>query len=249
MRSPTGDPSSRSSRRSSRTACRDPRNHEAALEFEELLRSREVTPATIAVLDGIPRIGLDAEGVRRIAEEELSKASVRDLPILAALGAVRGDHRRGDRSPRGARRHPGLRHRRPRRRAPRRIGDLRRVGRRADAGRDADHGRERGRQERARHRGDPRAPRDPERAGRRLRHLDLPGVLAARVRIRARLASRLGRAGGRDHGGPRRARIAARASWSRTRSRPSSSGIPRSTTPCSPRRSPRPRRPGCTARR
>ena len=63
-----------------------PRNHEAALEFEELLRSRGVTPATVAVLDGVPRIGLDADGVRRIAEEELSKASVRDLPILAALG-------------------------------------------------------------------------------------------------------------------------------------------------------------------
>ena len=63
-----------------------PRNHEAALEFEQLLRSRDVTPATVAVLDGVPRIGLDAEGVRRIAEEELSKASVRDLPILAALG-------------------------------------------------------------------------------------------------------------------------------------------------------------------
>ncbi len=63
-----------------------PRNHEAALEFEELLRSRDVTPATVAVLDGIPRIGLDAEGVRRIAEEDLSKASVRDLPILGALG-------------------------------------------------------------------------------------------------------------------------------------------------------------------
>jgi pseudouridine-5'-phosphate glycosidase len=63
-----------------------PRNHEAALEFEELLRSRRVTPATVAVLDGVPQIGLDADGVRRIAEEELSKASVRDLPILAALG-------------------------------------------------------------------------------------------------------------------------------------------------------------------
>jgi pseudouridine-5'-phosphate glycosidase len=63
-----------------------PRNYEAALEFEELLRSRRVTPATVAVLDGVPQIGLDADGVRRIAEEELSKASVRDLPILAALG-------------------------------------------------------------------------------------------------------------------------------------------------------------------
>lgn len=63
-----------------------PRNHEAALEFEAILRERDVVPATIAVLDGIPRIGLDAEGVRRIAEEELAKASVRDLPVLAALG-------------------------------------------------------------------------------------------------------------------------------------------------------------------
>ena len=63
-----------------------PRNHEAALEFEAILRERDVVPATIAVLDGIPRIGLDADGVRRIAEEELAKASVRDLPILAALG-------------------------------------------------------------------------------------------------------------------------------------------------------------------
>jgi pseudouridine-5'-phosphate glycosidase len=62
-----------------------PRNHEAAVEFEQILRERGVTPATIAVLDGVPQIGLDADGVRRIAEEELAKASVRDLPILAAL--------------------------------------------------------------------------------------------------------------------------------------------------------------------
>lgn len=64
-----------------------PRNHAAAIEFEQILRDAGVTPATIAVLDGVPQIGLDAEGVRRIAEEELSKASVRDLPIIAAAGA------------------------------------------------------------------------------------------------------------------------------------------------------------------
>jgi pseudouridine-5'-phosphate glycosidase len=63
-----------------------PRNHEAALEFEQILREHDVVPATIAVLDGVPRIGLDAEGVRRIADEDLAKASVRDLPVLAALG-------------------------------------------------------------------------------------------------------------------------------------------------------------------
>lgn len=64
-----------------------PRNLAAAREFEELLRERGVTPATIAVLDGVARIGLDADGVRRIAEEDLTKASVRDLPILAARRA------------------------------------------------------------------------------------------------------------------------------------------------------------------
>jgi pseudouridylate synthase len=64
-----------------------PRNHAAALEFEQLLRDRGVVPATVAVLDGVPRVGLDAEGVRRIAEDDLVKASVRDLPILAARGA------------------------------------------------------------------------------------------------------------------------------------------------------------------
>ncbi len=63
-----------------------PRNLDAAREFESILRERGVTPATIAVLDGVPRIGLDDAGVRRIAEDDLAKASVRDLPILAARG-------------------------------------------------------------------------------------------------------------------------------------------------------------------
>ncbi len=64
-----------------------PRNHAAAVEFESLLRERGVTPATVAVLDGVPRIGLDADGIHRIAADELAKASVRDLPILAARAA------------------------------------------------------------------------------------------------------------------------------------------------------------------
>lgn len=64
-----------------------PRNLEAAKEFEEILRSSGVVPATIAILDGIPQIGLDATGVERIANEDLAKASVRDIPILAAKKA------------------------------------------------------------------------------------------------------------------------------------------------------------------
>ena len=61
-----------------------PRNFEAAKEFEQILRSKGVVPATIAILDGVPRIGLDDDGVYRIANEDLAKASVRDIPILSA---------------------------------------------------------------------------------------------------------------------------------------------------------------------
>jgi pseudouridine-5'-phosphate glycosidase len=64
-----------------------PRNLEAAKEFEEILRSSGVTPATVAILDGVPQVGLDATGIDRIANEDLAKASVRDIPILAAKKA------------------------------------------------------------------------------------------------------------------------------------------------------------------
>ncbi|HEY9498655.1 MAG TPA: pseudouridine-5'-phosphate glycosidase [Terrimesophilobacter sp.] len=64
-----------------------PRNFEAAQEFEQILLDAGVTPATVAVLDGVPHIGLTEDGVRRIADEDMAKASVRDLPILAAAGA------------------------------------------------------------------------------------------------------------------------------------------------------------------
>jgi pseudouridine-5'-phosphate glycosidase len=64
-----------------------PRNREAALEFEQILRDKGVVPATIAVIDGIPTVGLDAEGLTTIADVDIAKASVRDLPILLAKGA------------------------------------------------------------------------------------------------------------------------------------------------------------------
>jgi len=63
-----------------------PQNLEAAREFEALVRAGGATPATIAVLDGVPHVGLDDAGVQRIANEELAKASVRDLAVLAGLG-------------------------------------------------------------------------------------------------------------------------------------------------------------------
>lgn len=63
-----------------------PRNREAALEFEQILRDKGVVPATVAVIDGIPTVGLDAPGLATIAEHDIAKASVRDLPILLSKG-------------------------------------------------------------------------------------------------------------------------------------------------------------------
>ncbi len=63
-----------------------PRNYEAAQEFEQILRDKGVVPATIAVIDGVANIGLDAKGLDIIANQDIAKASVRDLPILAAKG-------------------------------------------------------------------------------------------------------------------------------------------------------------------
>ncbi|MEY4990985.1 MAG: hypothetical protein RIS08_1211 [Actinomycetota bacterium] len=63
-----------------------PRNYEAAQEFEQILRDKGVVPATIAVIDGVANIGLDARGLDIIANQDIAKASVRDLPILAAKG-------------------------------------------------------------------------------------------------------------------------------------------------------------------
>jgi len=47
-----------------------------------------VTPATIAVLDGVLKVGLADDELRRIAEEDIVKVSVRDLPIVVARGAA-----------------------------------------------------------------------------------------------------------------------------------------------------------------
>ncbi|WP_250285049.1 pseudouridine-5'-phosphate glycosidase [Frankia sp. CiP1_Cm_nod2] len=64
-----------------------PRNLEVAADLETLLRDRGVTPATVAVIDGIPTIGLDAIALSRIANApDVAKLSVRDLPVASALG-------------------------------------------------------------------------------------------------------------------------------------------------------------------
>jgi pseudouridine-5'-phosphate glycosidase len=64
-----------------------PRNLEVARALEAEVRAAGAVPATIAVLDGEARVGLDDEGIERIASADMAKLSVRDLPLAAARGA------------------------------------------------------------------------------------------------------------------------------------------------------------------
>ena len=66
-----------------------PDNLAAANEFETILRDRGVTPATIAVIDGVPRAGLSASDLEKLASGDgVTKASVRDLPLITATGGT-----------------------------------------------------------------------------------------------------------------------------------------------------------------
>lgn len=62
-----------------------PDNVEMAREVEEIIRGHGATPATIAVLHGIPRIGLDDEALELLGSAPgIRKASIRDLPYVVA---------------------------------------------------------------------------------------------------------------------------------------------------------------------
>jgi pseudouridine-5'-phosphate glycosidase len=64
-----------------------PDNRAAADEVERAVRAGGAVPATIAVLDGVPHIGLTPDQLDRIcADEGLAKLGIRDLPVAAALG-------------------------------------------------------------------------------------------------------------------------------------------------------------------
>ncbi|MGY1856854.1 pseudouridine-5'-phosphate glycosidase [Modestobacter sp. SYSU DS0290] len=64
-----------------------PENRAAADQVEAAVRAGGAVPATIAVLDGVPHVGLTAAEVDRVcADEELAKLGVRDLPVAVALG-------------------------------------------------------------------------------------------------------------------------------------------------------------------
>jgi pseudouridine-5'-phosphate glycosidase len=64
-----------------------PANRAAADDVEAAVRACGAVPATIAVLDGVPHVGLTAEEVDLVcADPGLAKLGVRDLPVAAALG-------------------------------------------------------------------------------------------------------------------------------------------------------------------
>ena len=62
-----------------------PDNLEAARSFEALLAGAGVTPATIAVVDGVPKAGLSDADLERIAlDDSVIKVSSRDLALAVA---------------------------------------------------------------------------------------------------------------------------------------------------------------------
>ncbi|MGY1641011.1 pseudouridine-5'-phosphate glycosidase [Geodermatophilus sp. SYSU D00703] len=64
-----------------------PDNRAAADRVEAAVRAGGAVPATIAVLDGVPHVGLTAQQVDRVCgDPDLAKLGVRDLPVAAALG-------------------------------------------------------------------------------------------------------------------------------------------------------------------
>ncbi len=62
-----------------------PRNVQTAREVEGIVRAGGATPATIAVLHGVPRIGLDDAELDLLgSDDNVRKVSIRDLPYVVA---------------------------------------------------------------------------------------------------------------------------------------------------------------------
>jgi pseudouridylate synthase len=66
-----------------------PENVEIARAIEEIVREEGAVPATIAVVEGMVRIGLDREGLETIAGgDDVVKCSARDLSVVMARRAT-----------------------------------------------------------------------------------------------------------------------------------------------------------------
>ncbi|HET9187027.1 MAG TPA: pseudouridine-5'-phosphate glycosidase [Acidothermaceae bacterium] len=65
-----------------------PQNLQAAHDFEAILTDAGVTPATIAVIDGVPTVGLSEKELERIAlSDDVAKVSSRDLAVAVGRRA------------------------------------------------------------------------------------------------------------------------------------------------------------------
>ena len=68
-----------------------PGNLAAAQRFEQILLQHNVTPATIALIDGVPKVGLEAKDLERIAADESAvKVGSRDIAIAMARKVTGG---------------------------------------------------------------------------------------------------------------------------------------------------------------
>lgn len=68
-----------------------PANLETALAVEQVVRENGAVPATVALVEGVPRIGLERAELERLASAaDVAKASRRDLPALVAAGRSAG---------------------------------------------------------------------------------------------------------------------------------------------------------------
>ncbi|MEY2401763.1 MAG: pseudouridylate synthase [Ilumatobacteraceae bacterium] len=66
-----------------------PQNVEMAGDVEWIVRDHGATPATIAVIDGVCTVGIDADGIELLASRtDVHKATARDLPWLIATKAT-----------------------------------------------------------------------------------------------------------------------------------------------------------------
>jgi pseudouridylate synthase len=66
-----------------------PDNLRIAREIEDAVRAGGAVPATVAIVGGTARIGLDDDALRQVAEDPgVTKVSVRDIATVAARGGV-----------------------------------------------------------------------------------------------------------------------------------------------------------------
>jgi pseudouridine-5'-phosphate glycosidase len=65
-----------------------PKNLETAIKVESIVRETGATPATIAIINGRLKVGLDDTQIKYLAHngQKISKASRRDIPLLVSRG-------------------------------------------------------------------------------------------------------------------------------------------------------------------